>query len=115
MKRLVISALVFVIMLGVVAFPAAATVKRYQISDAEEVLGIGVDEATSVVVNYNGYAEVIGEGAAYFVLGDHRPEECEPGIPLTFSNYKMSTTAHRIIDYGVGLKEPVDQTASFFY
>ena len=63
--------------------------RQLQDTDAEEVLGIGVDEATSVVVNYNGYAEVIGEGAAYFVLGDHRPEECEPGIPLTFSNYKI--------------------------
>ncbi len=63
--------------------------RQLQDTDAEEVLGIGVDEATSVVVNYNGYAEVIGEGAAYFVLGDHRPEECKPGIPLTFSNYKI--------------------------
>ncbi|AOY83698.2 Type 1 glutamine amidotransferase-like domain-containing protein [Moorena producens JHB] len=63
--------------------------RQLQDTDAEEVLGIGVDEATSVVVNYNGYAEVIGEGAAYFVLGDHIPEECEPGIPLSFSNYKI--------------------------
>ncbi|NEO43754.1 MAG: hypothetical protein F6K55_06285 [Moorea sp. SIO4A3] len=37
MKRLVITALVFVIMLGVVAFPAAATVKRYQISESPNV------------------------------------------------------------------------------
>jgi cyanophycinase-like exopeptidase len=55
----------------------------------DSVLGIGIDEGTSLVVNPDGIAQVMGEGAVYFVLGDHIPEECEPQTPLTFSNYKI--------------------------
>ncbi|MEP6923578.1 MAG: Type 1 glutamine amidotransferase-like domain-containing protein [Pyrinomonadaceae bacterium] len=53
------------------------------------VLGIAVNEATSVVVDRNGLARVMGSGAAYFVLADHQPEICEPNMPLTYSNYKI--------------------------
>ncbi len=62
-----------------------------QIKDgvSKSVLGIAVSESTSVVVDKNGLAKVIGRGAAYFVLGDHLPEVCEPRTPLTFSNYKI--------------------------
>lgn len=56
---------------------------------AESVLAIAVDEGTSVVVDKNGLARVIGKGSAYFVLGDHMPEVCEPKTPLTFSDYKI--------------------------
>lgn len=56
---------------------------------AESALGIGVDEDTSVVVDKNGLAQVMGNGIAYFVLGDHIPEVCEPQTPLTFSDYKI--------------------------
>jgi len=62
-----------------------------QIKDgkATSVLGIGVNEATSVVVDRNGVATVLGSGPAYFVLADHAPEVCLSGTPLTFSNYKI--------------------------
>ncbi|MEB3279980.1 MAG: Type 1 glutamine amidotransferase-like domain-containing protein [Lyngbya sp.] len=53
------------------------------------VLGIGVDEETSVIIDKQGFAEVIGEGYADFVLGDHQPEKCEPQTPLTFSDYQV--------------------------
>ncbi|HVF51287.1 MAG TPA: hypothetical protein VNA19_14440 [Pyrinomonadaceae bacterium] len=56
---------------------------------ATSALGMGVEEATSVVVDKNGLARVMGAGPAYFVLGDHAPESCESGQPLTFSNYKI--------------------------
>ncbi|WP_017654431.1 cyanophycinase [Fortiea contorta] len=56
---------------------------------ASSVLGIAVSESTSLVIDKNGLARVIGRGAVYFVLGDHPPEVCEPRIPLTFSNYKI--------------------------
>lgn len=56
---------------------------------ADNVLGIGIDEGTSLVVNRNGIAQVMGEGAVYFVLADHIPEDCEPQTPLTFSDYKI--------------------------
>lgn len=56
---------------------------------ASSVLAIAVNERTSVVVNDNGMATVMGDGPAFFVLGDHVPEVCQPKIPLTYSNYKI--------------------------
>jgi cyanophycinase len=56
---------------------------------APSALAMAVNEATSVVVDKNGLARVIGGGPAYFVLADHFPEVCEPGTPLTYSNYKI--------------------------
>jgi cyanophycinase len=62
-----------------------------QIKDgkASNALGIGVQERTSVVVDRNGMATVMGEGPAYFVLADHMPETCQSGTPLTHSNFKI--------------------------
>jgi len=62
-----------------------------QIEDrkADKALGMAVSEGTSVLVDKNGMAQVVGKGAAYFVFGDHQPEVCEPHSPLTFSNYKI--------------------------
>lgn len=62
-----------------------------QIKDgrSNRALGIAVDERTSLVVDKRGLARVIGDGATYFVLGDHRPEVCEPNTPLTFSQVKV--------------------------
>src|SRR5947199_3281799 len=50
---------------------------------------MAVNEATSVVVVKNGHATVVGNGPAYFILADHAPEVCQPGVPLTYSNYKI--------------------------
>ncbi len=55
----------------------------------KRILGVAVDRQTAVVVDKRGLARAMGEGPAYFVLGDHRPEVCEPGAPLTYSNYKV--------------------------
>jgi cyanophycinase-like exopeptidase len=62
-----------------------------QIKDGKgaSALAVAVNEATSVVVDRFGLATVIGDGPAYFVLGDHAPETCLAGVPLTFSNYKI--------------------------
>lgn len=62
-----------------------------QIKDgkAASALGIAVNEVTSVVVDRNGLATVMGDGPAYFVLADHMPEVCQSGTPLTYSNYKI--------------------------
>jgi cyanophycinase len=56
---------------------------------ASSALGFAVNEATSVVVDRNGLARVMGNGPAYFVLADHFPEVCEPDTPLTYSNFKI--------------------------
>jgi cyanophycinase len=62
-----------------------------QIKDKERksVLSIAVNEKTSVMVDKKGLARVVGNGPAYFILADHKPELCEPGKPLTYSNYKI--------------------------
>jgi cyanophycinase len=56
---------------------------------ASSVLSIAVNERTSVVVDPNGLATVMGDGPAFFILGDHVPEICQPKTPLTYSNYKI--------------------------
>jgi cyanophycinase len=56
---------------------------------AREVLAVAVDEKTSVVVDRRGLARVVGSGPAYFILGDHAPEVCEPRRPLTYTGYKV--------------------------
>ena len=62
-----------------------------QIKDGRSAtaFGIAVNEATSIVVDENGLARVLGSGAAYFILADHAPETCIAGQPLTFSNFKI--------------------------
>lgn len=62
-----------------------------QIKDgiSANALGIAVNEATSIVIDENGLAKVLGSGAAYFVLADHAPEVCDAKQPLTYSNYKI--------------------------
>ncbi|MDY7020012.1 MAG: Type 1 glutamine amidotransferase-like domain-containing protein [Cyanobacteriota bacterium] len=60
-----------------------------QDGEANQILGIGIDEGTSILINQQGIAEVTGEGNAYFILGDHQPEICQPQTPLTFSNYQI--------------------------
>jgi cyanophycinase len=61
-----------------------------QIKDgsSQTALGIAVNEATSVVIDENGLAKVMGN-AAYFVLADHSPEICEPNMPLSYTNFKI--------------------------
>ena len=50
---------------------------------------MAVNEVTSVVVDKNGLATVMGDGPAYFVLADHAPEVCQANTPLTYSNFKI--------------------------
>ncbi|HEX8252763.1 MAG TPA: Type 1 glutamine amidotransferase-like domain-containing protein [Thermoanaerobaculia bacterium] len=52
-------------------------------------LGIGGNERTAILVDDRGMAHVVGEGPAYFVLGDHFPERALPGRPLTYCGFKI--------------------------
>lgn len=56
---------------------------------ASSALGVAANERTSIVVDKNGLARVMGDGPAYFILGDHFPEACEPRTALTYSNFKI--------------------------
>jgi cyanophycinase len=63
--------------------------RQIQDGKAASALGVAVNEATSLEVDKNGRATVVGNGPAYFVLADHAPEVCRPGVPLTYSNFKI--------------------------
>ena len=63
--------------------------RQIQDGRATSALSIAVNEVTSVVVDRNGLATVMGDGPAYFILADHFPEVCQSGVPLTYSNYKI--------------------------
>jgi cyanophycinase len=63
--------------------------RQLEDGDLKKVLGLGVSERTSILVDGAGRAEVMGEGPVYLVLADHRPENCSPGKPLTFSDFRI--------------------------
>jgi cyanophycinase len=48
--------------------------------------GIGIDERTAVLLEPDGSAKVVGDGAAYFLRASRKPETCAPGRTLTFEN-----------------------------
>lgn len=56
------------------------------INDAwsSEARGIGVDEATALLVEPDGSVQMVGWGAAYFLLANQVPEVCQSGTPLTY-------------------------------
>ena len=59
---------------------------------SDRALVIGIDEETSLVIDQQGIARVMTDdedGSVYFILGDHQPKVCEPGTPLSFSDYKI--------------------------
>lgn len=55
----------------------------------DSFLGIAANERTAVLVDERGIATVVGEGPAYFVVGDHFPERALPGQPLTYCGFKI--------------------------
>ncbi|HWW76687.1 MAG TPA: hypothetical protein VNZ44_14920, partial [Pyrinomonadaceae bacterium] len=55
----------------------------------KHVTALAVERETSVVADRRGRARVMGKGPVYLVRGDHPPEVCEPGKPLTYSGYKL--------------------------
>jgi cyanophycinase len=63
---------------------------------ASSVHGIGIDEATAILVNPNGSATRVGSGAAYFMSSAGVPQTCVSGTPLTYTGlavYKVSGSA----------------------
>ena len=63
--------------------------RQIQDGRTQQAWGIGISEATSLVIDQNGIAQVMGNGPVYFVLADHFPEVCQPNQPLTYSNFKI--------------------------
>jgi cyanophycinase len=63
--------------------------RQLQELPVDSFLGIASNERTAVLVDERGIATVVGEGPAYFVLGDHLPEHASPGQPLTFCGFRI--------------------------
>jgi cyanophycinase len=60
---------------------------------ASSVHGIGIDEATAILVEPNGASTRVGSGAVYFMSSNGVPAVCVSGTPLTYTGlavYKMS-------------------------
>jgi cyanophycinase len=60
---------------------------------ASSVRGIGVDEATAMLVNPDGSATRVGSGAVYFLSSNGVPQVCADRTPLTYTGlavYKVS-------------------------
>ena len=55
-------------------------------ADGTVVRGIGVDEATAVLVEPSGEGRVVGQNSAYFVTPPGPAEVLQPGQPLTYRN-----------------------------
>jgi cyanophycinase len=51
---------------------------------ASRVREMAVDERTSVLLELDGTATVVGAGSAYFLQASQLPEICKPNTPLTF-------------------------------
>jgi cyanophycinase len=64
-----------------VAFVARAVADGW----ADEALGIGVDEATALLVDASGEGHVVGAGRVYLVRSHGSPAVCQAGQPLEYT------------------------------
>jgi cyanophycinase len=53
---------------------------------SSEVNGIGIDEATALLIENDGTGSICGNGAVYFLKIPGPPQECQSGRPLTYRN-----------------------------
>jgi cyanophycinase len=60
---------------------------------ATEIRDIAVDERTSVLIEPDGQATVIGAGHAYFLQSTKPPDVCKPETPLTFQGIAARSLA----------------------
>ncbi|HLA78210.1 MAG TPA: peptidase S51 [Vicinamibacteria bacterium] len=63
--------------------------RQIQDGRAGRVLGVAVNDETSLVVDSHGLGRVLGAGPVYFILADHLPEVCRPQTPLTYTGFKV--------------------------
>lgn len=57
--------------------------------DLRRVEGVGVSEATVLLVDKKGVGRVMGKGPVHVIVGDREPDVIEPRIPLTYHGYKI--------------------------
>jgi len=56
---------------------------------AGRLLGVAVNERTSLTIDKTGLGRVWGTGPVYMIEADHQPEVCLPGQPLTYRDFKI--------------------------
>jgi len=56
---------------------------------ADTVLGIGVDEATALLVDADGSATVVGEGSVYVLRSAGIPQVCAADEPLSYAELEL--------------------------
>ena len=60
-----------------------------QESKAPALLGIAVDEATTLAVDKNGLGTVIGRHQVYLIEANHPAKVLAPGQALSYSNFQL--------------------------
>jgi cyanophycinase len=60
---------------------------------AKDIRDIAVDERTSVLLDPDGHATVVGAGHAYFLRSSQAPKVCKPATPLTFLGVEAHSLA----------------------
>lgn len=55
----------------------------------EEAFGIGLGEATAILVDQNGVGTIAGAGSAYFLRSPGEPQVCQRNRPLTFRDVSV--------------------------
>jgi cyanophycinase len=70
-------------------------------------VGVGIDEATALLVTSDGNGTVIGNGAVYVLTAASAPGQCQSGLPLTFENL-----SYRVLKAGDVLSLPSANTSS---
>lgn len=59
----------------------------------KQVRAIAVEENAAVLIEPDGTAYVVGQGPAYFLLADKKPEVCAHKLPLTFEGIRVHRVA----------------------
>ncbi len=57
--------------------------------DMARIEGLGISEATVLLVDRKGVGRVMGKGPVHVVVADRKPQVIERGIPLTSRGYKI--------------------------
>lgn len=70
----------------------------------ENVRGLGVDEATALLLEPDGHGRVVGKHEVYFVTPAEPPQVLQEGQPLTYENLQVLKLGH---GQEVHLNEPV--------
>lgn len=93
---------------------------------AARPVGLGVDEATALVIDEAGLGTVVGEGAVYAVVPAAAPASCAAGQPLTWDDVPVhalragdtialpaatTTVAAGLVSAGGGALDPADPYA----